>query len=151
MVLRTFSKIYGLAGLRVGYGVGPASLVTAIGKVKRAFDVTSPAQAAALVSLDSPGEIERRRRANSEGLSRLEQILRHHGLEPAGPSVANFVLAEVGVDARPLFEQLLREGVIVRPTGPFGAPGAIRVTVGTPDEMKFFAHALGRVLARAPS
>jgi histidinol-phosphate aminotransferase len=151
MVLRTFSKIYGLAGLRVGYGVGPPSLVTAIGKVRRAFDVTSPAQAAALASLDSPEELERRRRANVDGLSRVAEILRAHGLEPAWPSVANFVFAEVGEDSRPLFDQLLREGVIVRPTGPFGAPGAIRVTVGTAEENEFFAAALARVLARAPS
>jgi histidinol-phosphate aminotransferase len=151
IVLRTFSKIYGLAGLRVGYGVGPAPIVTAIGKVRRAFDVNQQAQVAALASLDSPGELERRRRVNAEGRTRLEQILREHGLEPAGPAVANFLFAEVGDDARPLFEQLLREGVIVRPAGPFGAPGAIRVTVGTPEENDFFAEALGKVLAQAPS
>ncbi len=151
IVLRTFSKIYGLAGLRVGYGVGPASLVTAIGKVRRAFDVNHQAQVAALASLDAPEELERRRRVNTDGRIRLEQIVREHGLEPVGPAVANFLFAEVGDDSRPLFEQLLREGVIVRPTGPFGAPGGIRVTVGTPEENDFFAQALGRVLAQATS
>jgi len=150
IVLRTFSKIYGLAGLRVGYGIGPASLVTAIGKVRRAFDVNTQAQVAALASLDAPEELERRRRLNAEGLVRLEEILREHGLEPPGPAVANFLFAEVGDDSRPLFEQLLREGVIVRPTGPFGAPGGIRVTVGTPEENEFFGEALSRVLTRAP-
>jgi histidinol-phosphate aminotransferase len=151
IVLRTFSKIYGLAGLRVGYGIGPASLVTAIGKVRRAFDVNQQAQAAALASLDSPEELARRRRVNAEGREQLERIMRDHGLEPAIPAVANFLFAEVGDDSRPLFEQLLREGVIVRPAGPFGAPGGIRVTVGTPEENEFFAEALGRVLAQAPS
>lgn len=151
IVLRTFSKIYGLAGLRVGYGVGPASIVSAIGKVKRAFDVTSPAQVAALASLDSPEEIGRRRHANAQGRARLERILRDHGLEPAGPAVANFLFAEVGEGAGLLFEQLLREGVIVRPAGPFGAPGAIRVTVGTPHELSYLDEALGRVLSGAAS
>jgi histidinol-phosphate aminotransferase len=146
VVLRTFSKIYGLAGLRVGYAVGPAELVTSIAKVRRAFDVNSFAQAAALASLDAPDELARRRAVNAEGLVQLERIMREHGLEPP-PSVANFLFAEVGEDSRPLFEQLLREGVIVRPAGGFGAPGAIRVTVGTPEENELFGDALGRVLS----
>jgi histidinol-phosphate aminotransferase len=148
IVLRTFSKIFGLAGLRVGYGIGPAELVTAIGKVRRAFDITSPAQVAALASLGASGaqhELERRRRLNAEGRPAIVEALRDHGFEPLEPAVANFVFAEVGEDSRPLFEHLLREGVIVRPTGGFGAPGAIRVTVGTPDENAFFRDALGRV------
>jgi histidinol-phosphate aminotransferase len=148
IVLRTFSKIYGLAGLRVGYGVGPAALVTAIGKVRRAFDVNQQAQAAALASLDEVDELQRRRRLNTRGREQLQEILRDHELEPAGPAVANFLFAEVGEDSRPLFQELLREGAIVRPTGPFGAPGAIRVTVGTRDENDYFAAALDRVLAR---
>jgi histidinol-phosphate aminotransferase len=151
VVLRTFSKIYGLAGLRVGYAVGPAELVTAIGKVRRAFDVNSAAQVAALASLDAPDELARRRRVNAEGLVQLDRIMREHGLDPAGPAVGNFLFAEVGEDSRPLFEQLLREGVIVRPTGGFGAPGAIRVTVGTEAENELFGEALGRVLASAAS
>jgi histidinol-phosphate aminotransferase len=152
VVLRTFSKIFGLAGLRVGFGVAPAEVVTAIGKVRRAFDITTPAQVAALASLAAPGaaaEVERRRLANGEGRPALEEALREHGFEPVGPAVANFVFAEVGDDSRPLFERLLEQGVIVRPTGGFGAPGAIRVTVGTPEENAFFRDALGRVLARA--
>ncbi len=146
VVLRTFSKIYGLAGLRVGYGLAPAAIVTSIAKVRRAFDITTPAQEAALASLDSAQELDRRRRVNAEGRWQLEGILREHGLEPVGPAVANFVFVEVGEDARPLFEQLLREGVIVRPTNGFGAPGAIRVTVGTPGEHELLAAALERVL-----
>jgi histidinol-phosphate aminotransferase len=152
VVLRTFSKIFGLAGLRVGYGVAPAEVVTAIGKVRRAFDITLPAQVAALASLAAPGaesELERRRRVNAEGRPAVEDALREHGFEPTGPAVANFVFAEVGEDSRPLFEQLLQEGVIVRPTAGFGAPGGIRVTVGTPEENAFFREALGRVLSAA--
>ena len=150
IVLRTFSKIYGLAGLRVGYGVGPAAVATAVGKVRRAFDVNQLAQDAALASLEDAAELERRRRENAELRPRIEQALREQGFEPAGPAVANFVFAEVGEDSRPLFEQLLREGVIVRPTHGFGAPGAIRVTVGTADENELFAEVFGRVAAREP-
>jgi histidinol-phosphate aminotransferase len=149
LVLRTFSKIYGLAGLRVGYGIGPADVVTAIGKVRRAFDITTPAQEAALASLGDPAEIERRRSVNAEGRVVLERTLREHGLEPAPGAVGNFLYAEVGEDATPLFEALLREGAIVRPLRGFGAPGAIRVTVGTPEENEFFAAALARVTAVA--
>ena len=134
LVLRTFSKIYGLAGLRVGYAVGPAEVVTAIGKVRRAFDLTTQAQEAALASLGAEDELARRRSANREGRAELERILRRHGFEPAGPAVANFLYADVGGDAQVLFDALLREGVIVRPLAGFGAPDAIRVTVGTPDE-----------------
>jgi histidinol-phosphate aminotransferase len=154
VVLRTFSKIFGLAGLRVGYGAAPEEVVTAIGKVRRAFDITAPAQVAGLASLSAPGadaELERRRRVNAEERPAVEAALREHGFEPAGPAVENFVFAEVGDDSRPLFEQLLREGVIVRPTAGFGAPGAIRVSVGTPEENAFFAEALGRVTSVAPA
>jgi histidinol-phosphate aminotransferase len=152
VVLRTFSKIYGLAGLRVGYGVAAAEVVTAIAKVRRAFDITSPGQVAALASLTAPGaelELERRRRVVDEGRPVIVEALRGHGLEPAGPAVANFVFAEVGEDSRPLFEQLLREGVIVRPTAGFGAPGGIRVTVSTPEDNAYLREALGRVLSPA--
>jgi histidinol-phosphate aminotransferase len=146
LVLRTFSKIYGLAGLRVGYGIGPADVVTAICKTRRAFDVSHQAQVAALASIGDGAELQRRQRANAAGRRELEQILCAHDLEPAGPAVANFLSADVGEDARPLFEALLREGAIVRPLHGFGAPTAIRVTVGTRDEHAFFAEALGRVL-----
>jgi histidinol-phosphate aminotransferase len=149
VVLRTFSKIYGLAGLRVGYAVGPAELVTAIGKTRRAFDLTTPAQAAALASLDAPGELARRREENAARRPELERILRSHGLEPVGPAVGNFVYVDLDEDAKPLFERLLREGVIVRPLHGFGAPDAIRVSVGTVDEHAFLDAALGRVVSGA--
>jgi histidinol-phosphate aminotransferase len=145
VVLRTFSKIYGLAGLRIGYGVAPAPVATAVGKVRRAFDLSIPAQAAALASLDDPAELARRVRVNAAGRAELEETLRANGLRPVGPAVANFLYAEVGGDARELFDDLLRLGVIVRPCGGFGAGGAIRVTVGTPDENAFFADALARL------
>jgi histidinol-phosphate aminotransferase len=145
IVLRTFSKIYGLAGLRVGYGVAPAELVTALGKTRRAFDLTTPAQEAALASLDSPTELERRRRLNEEGRVELERILRGAGHEVAGPAAGNFLFVDLGEDAQSFFNALLHQGVIVRPLAGFGAPQAIRVTVGTPEEHAFLADALTRV------
>ena len=149
IVLRTFSKIYGLAGLRVGYGVGPAEIVTALTKVRRAFDISTQAQVAALASLADHAELERRRQLNAEGRPELERILTEHGFELAGPAVANFVSTEVGEDSRPLFQELLELGVIVRPLAAFGSPGGIRVTVGTPDEHAFLAAALSRLPAGA--
>jgi histidinol-phosphate aminotransferase len=147
VVLRTFSKIYGLAGLRVGYAVAPKDVVVATSKVRRAFDVAATAQAAALASIANDDEIARRRDQNATGRAVLEATLRDHGLEPAGPALGNFVYAEVG-DGRALFEQLLQQGVIVRPLTGFGAPSAIRVSVGTPEENAIFADALGHVLSR---
>jgi histidinol-phosphate aminotransferase len=146
LVLRTFSKIYGLAGLRVGYGVGPADVVTAVNKLKRAFDISTAAQEAALASLGEPAEVDRRRRVNSEQRVTLERTLREHGFEPALPAVANFLYVETGRDAGEVFQELLRLGVIVRPLGAFGAPEAVRVTVGAPDENAFLAEALGRLV-----
>jgi histidinol-phosphate aminotransferase len=150
MVLRTFSKLYGLAGLRVGYGVGPAELVTALGKVRRPFDISSPAQDAALASLEDDAEVSRRALLNVEARAQLERILREHGWTPAGPAVANFLFVEVG-DAQAVFDGLLRLGVIVRPCPGFGAPGAVRVTVGTPEENEFLARALARLRERVPA
>ena len=149
VVLRTFSKIFGLAGLRVGYALAAPEVVTALAKVRRAFDITTPAQEAALASLNDPEEIERRRRENALQRPEVERILREHGLAPVGPAVANFLYCELGEDSRPLFERLLREGVIVRPTHGFGGPNAVRVTVGTADENAFLAEALDRILRPA--
>ena len=150
VVLRTFSKIFGLAGLRVGYGVGHESVISAIAKVRNAFDVTSAGQEAALASLPDESEIVRRRRANGEARALLVDALRARGFEPAGPAVANFLFVRVP-DAEALNAALLRQGVIVRPMGPFGAPDALRITVGTPDEIAFLADALDAVGALDPA
>ena len=149
LVLRTFSKIYGLAGLRVGYGLGPASLVCELGKVRRAFDTTLAGQEAAIASLshESAVEIARRRDLCTEGRARLGDILRENGFAPLA-GTANFLFAQAPCAAAALNDALLREGVIIRPMGAFGDPGAIRVTVGAPDELDFFAAALPRALER---
>jgi histidinol-phosphate aminotransferase len=149
VVLRTFSKIYGLAGFRVGYGVGPRELVAGVHKVQRAFDVTSAAQEAALASLGDAEELARRRAVNRDAMAELERVLRADGHEPVGPALGNFLFVEVGEDAEALNAALLRQGVIVRPMGAFGAPTALRITAGTPDEIAFFAEALSAVRAAA--
>ena len=142
--LRTFSKIYGLAGLRVSYMVGPADVVRETMKVRNAFDVSELAHVAALASLDDPVELIRRRELNERGRTDLEAALVSAGMTPY-PACANFLAADVG-DGRALAHALEADGVIVRPLEPFGAPGSIRVTVGTPDENAVFAAVLHRAL-----
>jgi len=144
-VLRSFSKIYGLAGLRVGYAVASKEICAAIAKVRPAFDVNSTAQAAAVASLtgdDAEAELEHRRSYNTVAIAELGRILRAFGLETLGPAVANFLYVDLGVDSRPFFERLLEQGVIVRPLHGFGAPTAIRVTAGTAEEHALLRQAL---------
>jgi histidinol-phosphate aminotransferase len=144
-VLRTFSKVYGLAALRVGYALASPDVADALDRVRPIFNVNQPAQEAALASLheyEAVGlRVEHARRARHF----LERSLASAGLEPE-PSQANFVYADVpGGDADGLAERLLREGYIVRALGGFGAPGAIRVTAGRDEENEGFAEALKRV------
>jgi histidinol-phosphate aminotransferase len=149
LVLRTFSKIFGLAGLRVGYAVGPRDVCDAMAKLRRPFDISTTAQAAALASLEDPAEVDRRRLLNAQGLADLAHILAGHGFEPVAGAVGNFVYVDLGEVASPVFEQLLMEGVIVRPLVSFGAPTAIRVSVGAHDELEFLDAALARIGAAA--
>ena len=143
--LRSFSKIYGLAGLRVGYAVAPKEICAAIAKVRPAFDVSSTAQVAAVASLtgdDADAELERRRSYNAVAVAELGRILRAFGLETVGPAVANFLYVDLGVDSRSFFEHLLEQGVVVRPLHSFGAPTAIRVTAGAAEEHALLRQAL---------
>ena len=144
LVLRTFSKIYGLAGLRVGYGIGPAEVIEAMDKVRLPFPASGVAQAAALAALDDNEHVRRSLETNREGMKQLESGLREMGVKFA-PSVTNFILVEVGGDADALAEELLRAGVIVRPMAWMGFPHAIRVTVGTREENQKFLSALQQV------
>jgi len=115
-------------------------------KVRRAFDVTSASQEAALASLDNQAEIERRRRATNDARAALSRILVSHGFEPVEPALGNFLFFEVGDDATGLFNRLLHEGVIVRPLAGFGAPEAVRVTVGTAEDHAVLDRALSAVV-----
>jgi len=146
-VLRTFSKIYGLAGLRVGYMVARPEVVREVGRIRNAFDVSELGHVAAAASLGEQAEVERRRQLNEGGRRVMEASFRELGMAPY-PACANFLCVDVG-GGRALAARLLEEGVIVRPLDPFGAPECIRVTVGTPEENAVFAEALGRALEPA--
>jgi histidinol-phosphate aminotransferase len=145
-VLRTFSKIYGLAGLRIGYLVGSPQVVAQLGRIRRPFDVNELAHVAALASLDDAAELARRRELNELGREQLRAVFESLDMHPH-PAVANFLCADVG-DAAGLARALEREGVIVRPLAQFGAPEWVRVTVGSPDENGVFADAMSRVFER---
>ena len=146
ITLRTFSKIYGLAGLRIGFGVAHPELVEVMNRVRQPFNVSSLAQVAALAALDDEEHVERTRRCNREGMALLHQECARLGLEFV-PSWANFLMVRVGNGAR-VYEALLREGVIVRPMGVYGFPEHVRVTVGTAAENTRFIAAVERVLQR---
>lgn len=147
VAIRTFSKLYGLAGLRVGYGVGPADVVDALRRVQRGYDVGSVAQAAALASLDDRDEVDRRRAANRVAMVALDAVLRARGLAPHRGAAANFVLVEVGPSAEALAGALRGRGIVVQLGDPFGAPGALRITAGLLEEIEALGVALDEILA----
>lgn len=146
LVLRTFSKIYGLAGLRVGYGFAESWLVELLNRVRPPFNVNSLAQVAACAALDDTAHLERSRKTNGQGLAYLAEKLTLLGLEVI-PSHANFIAFCWNRDAKPVYEALLKEGVIVRHLASFGMPSCIRVTVGTMPENERFVRALEKVLS----
>jgi histidinol-phosphate aminotransferase len=146
LLMRTFSKIYGLAGLRLGYGVGHPDLISALEKVRQPFNINSLIQAGAIAALDDQEHLERTRRNNAEGLACFERELRALNLEFA-PSFANFILVKVG-DGQQVFEAMQRAGVITRPMGGYKLPEWIRITVGTPQENERCLSALKEALIR---
>ena len=143
--LRTFSKLYGLAGLRIGYAVAPVGVVDALGRVRQPFNVNSLALVAAQAALDDTEHVERTLALNREGMAYLTSELDRLGV-PWVPSSANFILVKVGQGSR-VYEALLRDGVIVRPMDGYGFPEHLRVTVGLPGENERFIRALEAVLA----
>lgn len=148
IVLRTFSKAYGLAGLRIGYGIGPADLLNEMNKIRGPFNTSGIAQAAALAALDDREHVRRSVESNRAGLAQLSTGLKKLGINPV-PSVANFMLIDFGFDADPLSADLMKLGVIVRPMRWMGLPNAIRVSVGTHSENEKFLHALAELHAPA--
>jgi histidinol-phosphate aminotransferase len=140
LTLRTFSKLYGLAGLRIGYGVADPALIDALERIRQPFNVNSLALVAATAALDDGEHVRRTLAANREGMAFLVAAFRRLGLEHV-PSAANFVLVRVGPAAR-IYQALLRRGVIVRPMEVYGFPEHVRVTVGTAAENERFVAAL---------
>lgn len=144
LTLRTFSKLYGLAGLRIGYGVAPKELIAMMQRVRQPFNVNAPAQWAALAALDDSDHVTRSLDVNRQGLEYLRNEFKKLGL-PFVPSHGNFILVRVG-KGQEVFKQLLSQGVIVRPMGGYKFPEHVRVTVGTMDENRKFIEALRRVI-----
>jgi histidinol-phosphate aminotransferase len=145
MLLRTFSKIYGLAGLRLGYGIGHPELIGALEKVRQPFNVNALAQAGALAALDDAEHIARTRKNNREGLSFFEAACRQLNLRFVPPA-ANFILVHVG-DGQRVFAELQQLGVIVRPMAGYQLPEWIRISIGTPSENARCLAALQKALA----
>lgn len=143
LVLRTFSKVYGLAGLRVGYAIGNPDLVAYLNRVREPFNVNALAQEAALAALDDQDFVERTRENNRRGKAQLYLAFEALNL-PYVPTEANFILFDARRDEQEVFRRMLRRGVIIR--GGFGYPTMLRVTIGTPEENEAFITALEAVL-----
>ena len=149
IVLRTFSKVYGLAGLRIGYGIGPADLLNEMNKLRGPFNTSGVAQAAALAALDDSEHVRKSVESNRAGLAQLATGLKSLAIQFV-PSVANFMLVEFARDSEPISEELLRRGIIVRPMRWMGLPTAIRVSVGTREENQKFLDSLALVRDTTP-
>jgi histidinol-phosphate aminotransferase len=146
ILLRTFSKIYGLAGLRLGYGIAHPEFIAALEKIRQPFNINSLAQAAALAALDDAAHVQKTRRNNFQGRKFLEKALAAMNVKFV-PSAANFLLAKVGA-GQEIFEQLQKRGVITRPMGGYQLPEFIRISVGTPAENRRCIKELRDILKR---
>lgn len=147
LLMRTFSKIYGLAGLRLGYGVAGPELVATLEKVRQPFNINSLAQAAALAALDDAEHLTATRQNNRAGLDWFAAELGRRNVGYV-PSAANFLLVKVG-DGQRVFQAMQRSGVITRPMAGYGLPEFIRISVGTPGENERCLRALEAALATA--
>ncbi|MNE12699.1 Histidinol-phosphate aminotransferase 2 [compost metagenome] len=147
LVSRTFSKAYGLAALRVGYGLSSEVVADVLNRVRQPFNVNSLALAAACAALDDTEYLAESRRLNEAGMQQLQAGLRTLGLGWI-ESKGNFIAVDLAREAAPVFQGLLREGVIVRPVANYGMPNHLRVTIGLPAENARFLEALSKVLAR---
>lgn len=146
LVTRTFSKAFGLASLRIGYGISQLGLADVLNRVRQPFNVNSFAQLAARAALDDSEHLARAIEVNRAGMTQLTTGFDTLGLSFI-PSVGNFVSVNVGHDAGQIYEALLREGVIVRPVDNYAMPGYLRISIGLADENRRCLDALGKVLA----
>jgi histidinol-phosphate aminotransferase len=132
ILMRTFSKIYGLAGLRIGYGIGNPEFIAALEKIRQPFNINLLAQTAAFAALNDAEHVRKTRANNFTGLEFFERAFRDLKLEFV-PSHANFIMVRVGPGQR-VFEAMQKQGVIVRPMGGYQLPEWIRISIGTPKE-----------------
>ena len=146
IILRTFSKVYGLAGLRIGYGIADEYLIGCLNKIRGPFNTNLLAQVAALAALDDEEHLTKTLTANQEGLNYFYRELDEMGIAYI-PTQANFFLVKVGKEAGSVYESLLREGVIVRGMSGYGLPDYLRISVGLPGENEKCIQSLKKVLA----
>jgi len=146
ILLKTFSKAHGLAGLRIGYGIGPARLVSLFAPLRVIFSVSSVGQAAALAALRDAEHIRRAVENNTEQAEALSAGLQEVAF-PVAQTWTNFLYCDVGQDAADFAERLRERGAIVQPLGMWGAPNAIRVSIGTPEQNRLLLHALSNLSA----
>jgi histidinol-phosphate aminotransferase len=144
VVLRTFSKIHGLAGLRIGYAVGPPDLIEVLHKTRQPFNVNSIAQVGALAALEDDEHQRETKRVIDEGRAYLHEQFAKMKI-PFVPGTANFVMANVG-DGQAVFEKLLRQNIVVRPLKGYNLPEWVRISVGTMEENRKCVAALKEVL-----
>lgn len=145
IVSRTFSKAYGLAGLRVGYAISHPQVANILNRVRQPFNVDSFALAAATAVLQDDDYLQRSRQVNREGMRLLVAGFQQLGLDFI-PSAGNFITVHFDREAGPLYQALLREGVIVRPVANYGMPKSLRISIGLPEENTRFLQALKKVL-----
>jgi histidinol-phosphate aminotransferase len=150
LTMRTFSKVYGLAGLRIGYAIGDRGIVAAMNKLRTPFNVAGVSQAGALAALDDQEHVARCIKENASERERLMRGLRQVGLKPVR-SHANFIFIDIGPEAQELCDELLRAGVIVRPLGWMGFPEAMRISVGVPSENDKLLEVMSRLMAKRAS
>jgi len=146
LLMRTFSKIYGLAGVRLGYGIGHPEFIAALEKIRQPFNINAVAQAGALAALDDAAHADKTRRLNRRGLKFYARAFRALGLESI-PSHANFVLVRVG-DGQRVFDAMQKLGVIVRPMAGYQLPEWVRISVGTPSQNRRCLDALKQALGK---
>jgi histidinol-phosphate aminotransferase len=147
LVMRTFSKVYGLAGLRVGYAIGDTPVLEAMNRLRTPFNLTGVSQAAALAALDDAEHVNRSIQENAAERAKLSEGLGAIGLRPVR-SHTNFIFIDIGQEAQELCDELLHEGVIVRPLGWMGFPDAMRVSVGIAEENDKLLAVMGRLLVK---
>lgn len=150
IVTRTFSKAYGLAGLRIGYGVSSAGVSDYLNRVRQPFNVNSMAMAAALAALEDKVHLDNSLRINRQGLAQYEAAFKAMGLNWI-PTAGNFISVDLRRDGREVFNQLLREGVITRAVDNYGMPSFLRITIGTHEENTRCIEALHKVLDKMPA
>jgi histidinol-phosphate aminotransferase len=146
VVLRTFSKVHGLAGLRIGYALGPAELLQRFREMRSTYSISLPAQAAAAAALDDKDHVQHSVTANASGAEWLINELSDLGSHPVF-TWANFLYCDLAQDAEEFSQRMAGEGVLIRALGPWAAPDAIRVSIGTPEQNQAFVTAFRKVIS----